>query len=129
MRLHSMSTFEVKAKVWKVGAAETPIEVDLAVDTGATYTTLPTSMLRRMKIHPLRRARLRIADGRIVQRGLGEVGIELQGRRSSATPVIFGTEGVRLLGAVTLETLSFAVDSVKEKLTPTGALLLVSRNG
>ena len=67
-----------------------------------------------------------MANGRIVQRDLGEAVISIQGRRI-VTPVVFGNQNIRLLGAVTLEELSFAANAVARELVPTEAYLLVSQ--
>ncbi|AEA13070.1 hypothetical protein TUZN_1603 [Thermoproteus uzoniensis 768-20] len=40
--------FTVKARVWAVGRISGAVEVDLLVDTGATYTVLPASLLARL---------------------------------------------------------------------------------
>ncbi len=50
----------------------------MVLDTGATYTTLPATMLNALSVRPLRKRRLRLANGRIVERRLGEVGLEMQ---------------------------------------------------
>jgi hypothetical protein len=38
-----------------------------------------------------------------MERPLGEVGIDIEGYTASATPAVFGDEGVYLLGSVTME--------------------------
>jgi len=68
--------------------------------------------------------RLRSADNRVVERKLGEVGVEIEGYRLSSTPVIFGDEDVCLLDSVTMKELSLAPDVVKKKLVPVEALLM-----
>jgi len=73
--------------------------VELVVDTEATYTVLPRSLLERLGISPIKSARL--ADGRIVERPLGEARMEVEGRYASTTPVVFGEEGIYLLGPMT----------------------------
>ena len=98
--------------------------VELVVDTGATYTVLPRTLLERLGVSPMRSVRLRLADGRVVERPLGEVGIEVEGHYASATPVVFGEEGVYLLGSVTMEELGLAPDPVEKRLKPTEALLM-----
>jgi len=94
------------------------------VDTGATYTVLPSSLLQRLGVAALRRVRLRLTDGRVVERNLGEVGIEIEGYRVSATPVVFGEEGVFLPGSVTMEQLGLAPDPIEKRLKPVEALLM-----
>jgi predicted aspartyl protease len=121
-----VGVFTVKAFVWNPQNPEKRVSVELVVDSGATYTTLPTSLLTSLGIKPVRSIRVRLADNRVVERLVGEVGIEVEGFRASATPVIFGDEGVYLLGSVTTEQLGLAPDPVNKRLKPIEALLLKS---
>jgi predicted aspartyl protease len=66
------------------------IEVDMLVDKGSTYTVLPESLLCGLGVTPVRIIKRRLADGRLIERPLGEVGIELEGFKATATPVFFG---------------------------------------
>lgn len=119
-----MEVFKVKARVWNVFEKSKSAEVELTVDSGSTYTVLPSSLLEKMNVEPIRKAKLRLADNRVVEKELGEVGIEIEGYYLSSTPVIFGDENVYLLGSVTMEGLSLAPDVVKKKLVPVEALLM-----
>jgi len=65
-----------------------------------------------------------LADNRVIEKPMGEVGIEIEGYRASATPVIFGDEGINLLGSVTMEQLGLAPDPVSKRLRPTVVLLM-----
>jgi len=100
-----VGVFRVKAKVWNPRDRDKAVVVELLVDTGATYTVLPTSLLKSLNVEPIRMVKLRLADNRVIERPLGEVGIEIIDRYVSATPVVFGEEGVYLLGAVTMGSL------------------------
>ena len=94
------------------------------MDTGATFTVLPASLLRRLGISPQRITRFRLADGYVVQRESGETKVRLRGQVIMTT-VVFGEEGApSLLGCVTLETASLAVDPVRQQLVPTEVLLM-----
>ena len=119
-----MGTFTVRARVWNPHNPGRVIEVELLVDTGATYTVLPSSVLKELGVEVVRTVRLRLADGRVIERPLGEIGIEIEGFKASATPVVFGDEGVYLLGSVTMEQLGLAPDPVERKLKPVEALLM-----
>jgi len=121
-----VGVFTVKAFVWNPQNPEKRVSVELVVDTGATYTTLPSSLLTSLGIKPVRSIRVRLADNRVVERLVGEVGIEVEGFRASATPVIFGDEGIYLLGSVTMEQLGLAPDPINKRLKPIEALLLKS---
>jgi len=119
-----VGVFRVKAKVWNPRDRDKAVVVELLVDTGATYTVLPTGLLKSLNVEPIRMVKLRLADNRVIERPLGEVGIEIIDRYVSATPVVFGEEGVYLLGAVTMGQLGLAPDPIEKKLKPVEALLM-----
>jgi len=121
-----MGVFSVRARVWNPSKLSDVLDVELIVDAGATYTVLPAKMLEELGVEVVRTARLRLADNRVIERPLGEVGIEIEKRKASATPVVFGEENVCLLGAVTMEQLGLAPDPVEKKLKPVEALLMAS---
>lgn len=115
----------MEAVVSKVGDPKRSARVTLVADTGATYTTLPASILKELGVGAIRTDRLRLADGSIVERGSGHVRIDLgEGRALPFTPVVFGEEDVFLLGAVTLESMLLGVDPVRRRLIPVEGLLL-----
>jgi aspartyl protease family protein len=90
--------------------------VDVLVDTGATYTTLPAEMLRRFGVQPIRRQRFLLADGSEMTKEVGEARVRVEGREQN-TVVVFADNGATsLLGAVTLEELGLAVDPVGRQL-------------
>lgn len=121
-----LGTFSVEAVVAKVGDPKRSARVTLVADTGATYSTLPASILKRLGVSAIRKDRLHLADGSVIERPLGEVAIDLgEGRSVSATPVIFGSEGVSLLGSVIMEELGLAVEPKHKKLVPSEGLLLM----
>lgn len=93
-------------------------DIDALVDTGSTYTWIPRPLLNRLGIPPTDSRRLHMADGRVIER---EAGLALITVRDStvATLCIFGdVESMPLLGAVSLEELSVAVDPVQRRLVP-----------
>lgn len=100
--------------------------LEALVDTGATFTTVPATLLERLDVPRTRRMRLRLADNRIIERAAGETSIRLDGQ-TLRTIVLFGEEGApSLLGVYTLEAALLAVDPVGQRLIPTEALLLAS---
>lgn len=72
----------------------------------------------------VRKVNLRLADGRVLEKLLGEVGIEVSGVKATATPIVFGEEDVYLLGSVTMEQLELAPDPIQKRLNPVEALLM-----
>jgi predicted aspartyl protease len=119
-----MVAFTVKVTVWNPRKPEIKIDLELLVDSGATYTVIPANVLKSLEIESIRLIRLRLADNRVIEKPLGEIGIEIEGYRASATPVVFGDEGIYLLGSVTMEQLGLMPDPVHKKLKPTEALLM-----
>ena len=96
--------------------------VDALVDTGSTYTMLPASLLTALGVSPIARRSLRLANGQRIYRDVGEARVRINGE-VHGTPVIFGNEDSHsILGAVTLEEFSLAVDPVDKRLVPTDAI-------
>lgn len=101
--------------------------LEALVDTGATYTWVPRSILEGLGHQPLRRRPFILADGREVQYGMSWVPIRINGQ-TEQTLVIFGGEGTQpLLGVVTLEEFGLGVDAVNQRLVPTPGLLKAHR--
>lgn len=98
--------------------------VEALVDTGASYTSLPGSLLRRLGVTTHSRELFTLADGRQIERDLGQTWARTDGR-SVITLVIFGDEDSEpLLGAYTLEGLALGVDPTNRRLVPTPRLLM-----
>ena len=94
------------------------------VDTGASYTTVPGSILRDMTVTAHDSVTFILADGRRVQRDVGRTWIRLEGK-SEITLVVFGDEESEpLLGAYTLQGLLLGVDTPNERLAPVPGLLM-----
>ena len=98
--------------------------VSALVDTGAGLTTLPGSMLRRLGVTPHRQFTFGLADGREIQRDVGQTWIRVAGQ-SAITFVVFGDEDKEpLLGRYSLNGLLLKVDSANEGLIPVTELRL-----
>ena len=117
-----MGTFSVPLEVGSVESTVTEM-VDALVDTGATYTMLPSSLLNRLSLEPAQQIRFLVASGEYVNYDTSWATFAAEGRSGMAR-VIFGPEGLFLLGATTLEDLRLAVDPIEEKLVPVDGLLL-----
>jgi hypothetical protein len=74
-----MEAFNVKVTIWNPKKPESKTDLELSVDTGATYTVVPVTVLKSLGIKPIRLIKLRLADNRVVEKPLGEIGIEIQG--------------------------------------------------
>ena len=101
----------------QTGVFRVPIEIssldgsrherfEALVDTGASYTTLPASILHRLGITPYGTIQLTLADGSAKEYELGHAMARLNGQ-SAPTVVVFGEDSMRvpILGAYTLEDL------------------------
>lgn len=93
------------------------------VDTGASYTWIPSPSLEALGHTPEQQRPFELADGRRVNYGVKEIRLRLDGR-STTTWVVFGEPGTTpLLGAVTLQELGLGVDSVNERLLEVPGLI------
>ncbi|MEK7765446.1 MAG: aspartyl protease family protein [bacterium] len=113
-----MGLFKTKVRVGVLRDAG-PVfteEVSLLVDTGATYSTIPSAVLKRAGVNPIGKLPIRLADGSIVEKTYGGAALEVQGRVVFGN-VLFGDEGdLALLGVTSLELGSLAVDPVGRRL-------------
>ena len=88
------------------------------VDTGSTFTWVPTSILRELGIEADRERTFILADGSQARREMAEVHVALNGEQVT-TLVVFAPEGTQpLLGAYTLEAFSLAADVTNQRLVP-----------
>ena len=119
----SMGTFTYPITL--LGAAEGVSEpLDALVDTGATFTTMPGSVLKRLGVQVQRKVRLRLADGRDVQWEMGEIRAQLDGESSTIWCVFASEDTPALIGAHTLEAFLLVVNPVDQRLIPKEALLM-----
>jgi clan AA aspartic protease len=93
------------------------------VDSGATYTLLPSRVWRAIDLKPIDSVKYVLADGTEVERRVSECHIALpQGERH--TPVMLGEKGDEaLLGTVTLEILGLILNPYTRKLQPMRMML------
>ena len=117
-----MGTFRVRLQVGnpRNGISET---VDALVNTGATFSILPASMLQRLGIEPDEPRPFRIASGEIIEYMTGDAIFRVNGH-STPGRVVFGPENHYAMGSTTLESLLLKVDPVHQRLIPTEGLLM-----
>ena len=97
--------------------------VSALVDTGATHSMIPASVLRELGIEPVETRTSRIADGSRMELQTAWARFSAAGRNAVAR-VSFGSEGVYLMGATTLEDMGLAVDPVDQRLVVQEDLLM-----
>jgi len=88
------------------------------VDSGAVYSVVPATTLKRLGIRPHRSRTFILADGSEITRQIGDAIFVINGERG-ASPVIFGeADDTALLGTVSLESLGLILDPMKRVLRP-----------
>lgn len=118
-----MGTFYVTIGLGDVQGA-TWRTLDALVDTGASTTSVPASVLRQLGVRPLYTERFRFAQGEVREMPVGETRIRLAGREFT-TQFVFNEEGTpALLGALALEAAYMAVNPVGQRLIPVEGLLM-----
>jgi clan AA aspartic protease len=88
------------------------------VDTGATDTFLPSSVLRKLGIKPVDRRSYEMADGTEHELPFGLAAIELLGQVTGGCVVFAGEKEEPLLGVTVLESAGFWIDPQRERLIP-----------
>jgi clan AA aspartic protease len=90
--------------------------IDLLVDSGASYSVLPDDVWRSLELKPQETLDFILVDGTKIERRTSECMIRLNGKERH-TPVILGEPGDEpLLGVVTLENLGLVLDPFKREL-------------
>ena len=117
-----MGTFTVHLEVGNLAGQEF-VGIEALVDTGSTYTVLPRHVLELLGIESEDNQTFSPADGRLVDYPIGYARTRVEGTERIVL-IVFGDEDTEpLLGAATLEHLSFGVDPLNQKLIPIPALL------
>lgn len=101
--------------------------VEFLIDTGASYSVIPSRVLRNLGIKPHSRRTFILADGSKIARRLGDVLFRIDGRKG-ASPVIFGQrDDSVLLGSISLEASGLMIDPLKRELRPLPMMLAALR--
>ena len=114
-----MGLFKSKLAVWNPASPSKVEELELLVDTGASYSWFARERVEALGIRPTGRMRFRTIDGRMVDREVAPVFIRSDGRVGGDTIVVAESGDAEVLGAHTLESLGLAADPVQKKLIPT----------
>jgi len=113
-----MGLTHLDVRLRNLADARRTTEEKLLVDSGAVFSIVPATVLRRIGIEPHSRETFTLADGSEVERDVGSVLFELGGRKGAA-PVIFGRRGdAAVLGAITLEALGLELNPLKRRIRP-----------
>ena len=117
-----MGTFRVNLWVGNL-FSDAGADVEALVDTAATHSMIPGSLLQQLGIEPVETRLSRIADGsrKELQTAWARFSAE---ERNAVARVSFGPEGIYLIGATTLEDMGFVVDPVDRRLIVQEDLLM-----
>jgi len=116
----------VKLKVANMAKPRRFRRYEFLVDSGAVYTAVPESELKKLGIKPTREEEFTLANGETFKKSVGNALFEFEGKVGAA-PVIFGEKGIYLLGATTLEALGLILDPIRRQLKPLPMLLMAFR--
>ena len=99
------------------------IELDALVDTGASITAVPASVLRGLGVEPTMRRRFRFGQGEVRTMDVGQTWLRVEGQEIT-TQVLFNEEGTTpLLGALALGGAFLGIDPVAQTLVPIDGLI------
>ena len=112
-----MGTFSVNIGVGHPSGEGDLTMVSAMVDTGATDTVIPSSLLASLHIETITQWLLYLADGSEGFWDAGQARIAYGGQEWIC-PVIFGEEDQYLMGATTLEAFKLMADPVGQQLVP-----------
>ena len=119
-----MGLTKVKANILNPARPTKKTLVEFLVDSGAAYSVVPRTQLKKLGIKPQSTESFFLANGEEIKREIGNALFEYRGRQR-ASPVIFGEEGdSNLLGVVTLEALGYVLDPLRRELKPMPMLLM-----
>lgn len=101
------------------------VTMDALVDTGASMTSAPGSLLRGLGVEPMSEEFLQFAQGEVRKMEVGQTWVRIDGKQI-VTQVLFNDEGTPpLLGALALEGVLMGVDPVAKKLVPVKGLMML----
>ncbi len=108
-----MGETRVKFKVY--GADGKVAELEAVVDTGATFSKVPRSVVAALGLQAKYETDTELGDGRVIKRKLALAELEIAGIRRPVL-VAVGEEERPLIGYTTLEHLGFRVNPLTRKL-------------
>jgi predicted aspartyl protease len=112
-----MGTFNCSVRLTSFDG-EKSVDVEALVDTGASYSVFPASVLADLGVSPGERSEFEHGDGRRAELDSGQHWITVDGR-STVTWSIFGEdESTFLLGSYALEGVRLGVDPYSQRLIP-----------
>jgi aspartyl protease family protein len=121
-----MGIFRVRVRVFNVRDEKHSREIELVVDTGATFPVVPQELASELGIQVSESRTFTLADGTEIRREMGWAGLAYDGRQTP-TLVVLGEPGdVPILGAIALEGLGLEIDAAAKRLRPGSQYLLAT---
>ncbi len=117
--LTDVGLFKSKLAVWNPASPPRVEELELLVDTGASYSWFMRERLEALGIRPTGRMQFRTIDGRVLERDVAPVFVRSDVHVGGDTVVVAESGDAEVLGAHTLESLGLAADPVQRRLIPT----------
>ncbi len=107
----------VRAKLAVVGSnLEQEETIDVLVDTGSTLTWIPEELAIRLSIEATGRALFETADGRVLERPIGDALVKCADTKGFVGIVFARPGDTPVLGVTALERLGLEVDPVRRVL-------------
>lgn len=112
-----VGTFSVDFTIWSRDRTQSRA-LNSVVDTGASYTLVPTPILEELGIEREYSETFSLADGSRREFSVGRLDMDLEGMTRNVY-VVFGLDSQKiLLGAMALETFALAADAKYRRLIP-----------
>ena len=100
--------------------------MEALVDTGASITSIPASVLHELGVTPLMEHDFRFGQGEVRKMDVGQTWVRIEGQEV-ITLVLFNDEGsMPLIGAMALESVFMGVDPVAQRLVPVEGLMMTT---
>jgi len=110
-------------EIGNTATLEATEKVEFLIDSGAIFAVVPTPILDKLGIKPIKTREFRLANGENISRKTGFAFFKYRDN-TGVSEVIFGEEGdSALLGALTLEALGLALNPLKRELYPIPMML------
>jgi len=120
--------FKSKLAVWNPASPSRVEELELLVDTGASYSWFLRQRVEALGIRPTGKMQFRTIDGRVLERDVAPVFVRSDGHVGGETIVVAESGDAEVLGAHTLESLGLAADPAQKKLIPTVGMAFTAPN-
>ena len=117
---------DVYAEATIHGPAGASATLRLLVDTGSSYTWVPSTVLETLGVSSTATVPFELANGRFVERPVAEVKITILGRTATRWVVFGRKRDAGLVGTDTLQGLLLDVDPTAHRLLPRRSAIAVS---